>query len=654
VQCGSSCVDTQTSDQNCGGCDQPCAIGQACKTGKCEVSCTTAQTLCSGLCVDTQSNAQHCGDCATACPAGQTCNAGKCEISCPGGQVACSGLCYDLQSDQSHCGACTTQCKSSEVCSSGSCALNCQSGQTACSGACVDLQTSSSNCGTCGKACGQNEECSAGKCVIACKTLLNQPIADPWGTSWDGLERAAKDLATAETTCSGIGGRLPTATELYRVSATQSATVGQTINTNYLWSNVPQNTTNQIRVRLSDASVNSSAKTSSLNYRCVCPAPLPDTFTGNNCYGATGQACYALDGEGKRYNMDLEDRAPLPVGSAVWECAFNRGHLANSVTLFEALEQGLPNGSNNWLHTSDMARYDLDIVTRWQDAVKSPTVDGVSSWGNTTNFRPFRCVGENYAAGAHPGSVPDEFTAPTTPYKSEKVDSAAKDDWATANDTCFSRGGHVPRTVDLAELIQQGLPGGTAGWLWTSDQVGYNGANFLVEVAKWTGTAPDFGFVSPADVNWAYKTKTYAYRCIYYPVDKTYTGPKAADCAGGCTTFTLPDSSGDKIWLDSFDRAPPASLDVAVDTYRQNGGHLASERDLMEAIRQGLPNGSSTWIWTSDLSIGSSGIAQLRAQIVKWTGTDKTFTDQWQTYSTWSGLGSTTRPYRCMWTNELR
>lgn len=216
----------------------------------------------------------------------------------------------------------------------------------------------------------------------------------------------------------------------------------------------------------------------------------------------------------------------------------------------------------------------------------------------------------------------------------------------------------MPRTADLAELIQQGLPGGSNVWMWTSDQAGKNATQFLVGALRWTGTAPDFGFANPADFTWVYKTyqaKTYAYRCIYYPVDKSYAGPQSADCAGGCTTLTLPDSSGDKIWLDSFDRAPPASLDVAIDTCRQKGGHLASERDLMEAIRQGLPNGSNAWIWTSDLAVGAVTTNAVRAHIVRWTGTDKKFTDGYNTYSTWSGVtGATTRPYRCMWTNELR
>lgn len=654
TSCGGSCVDTQTDDQHCGACDAPCAVGQKCTAGKCEASCTTGQTLCSGLCVDVQSSSQHCGSCGNACAAGQVCNAGACKIACPGGQVECSGLCYDLQSDLNNCGACGNKCAAGEVCTNGTCALNCAAGQTACTGACVDLQTDAANCGACGTACKSNEECTAGKCVIACKTLLNQQITDPWGQAWDGLERAASNYATAKTTCEGIGGRLPTATELYRVSATQSATVGQTIHTNYLWAANPYNPTTQLRVRLSDASVSSLAETSSTNYRCVCPPPLPSTFVGNNCHGPSGQACYALDTEGKRTNIDIQDRAPQPVASAVWECAFSRGRLAGSLTLFEAMQQGLPNGSNAWVHTSDMTRYDLNALYRWQNTVTKPTVTAQSSWGGISSFRPFRCVGVNYDSGPHPATISGEFVAPLTRLKVDGKDSAATEGWPAASDGCFAKGGHVPTAAELVEAIQQGLPDGSNGWVWTSDQVGYNTAQFLLQLVRWTGTAPEFGFSYSGDTTWGYKHNgSRLTRCAYYPVDTAYAGPKGTDCAGGCLEIALPGGSGAKMWIDNFDRAPNATLEDAIDACRKLGGHLPSERDFLEAIKQSLPNGTNNWLWTSDLSVGAITTNSLHAQIIRWTGVEAaTFTDQYSTYNTWSSVTGT-RPYRCVWSNEL-
>ena len=655
VECDGQCVDTTSSPDHCGSCGNSCAVGQACQGGSCTADCQTGQTQCGDLCVDTQSNAQHCGGCDKSCNSGESCVSGQCQITCPGGQVACSGLCYDLQNDVNNCGSCGNKCSTGEVCGNGQCALTCPAGQTACGGTCADLQTDSQHCGACGTACGANEECSGGSCVIACKTLLNQQITDPWGEAWDGLERAAADYTTAETTCQGIGGRLPTATELYRVSATQSATVGQTINTNWLWSMVPVNATSRARVRLSDANVANQSTSSALNYRCVCPPPLPKAFVGNNCYGPPGQACFGLDSEGKRYNVDTADRAPLPVASAIWECTFNRGHLPTFVTLMEAVQQGLDGGStNSWLHTADGVRYDLNAIIRWQGVVAAPLVIGNGGYTTNTNNRAFRCAGLNYEAGTHPASITDEFVGALSTYKGEAVDSTATQTWTEAHDTCWGRGGHVPRDDELTELIQQGLPAGSGSWVWTSDQAGYNGTDFLTKLVRWTGTAPEFSLSYSGESSAGYKTTSRLTRCIYYPVDTGYAGPQAADCAGGCTELAMPGSSGAKMWLDSFDRAPSATFEDALDDCRKAGGHLASERDLTEAIRASLPNGTNNHLWTSDMSKGSNTTnSNLYIQIVRWQGTDPAFTDLYNTYSTWS-QSTTTRPYRCMWTNELR
>ncbi len=656
TRCGASCVDTQTDDQNCGACANNCGVGKKCDKGQCIASCTTAQTLCSGACVDTQSNQNNCGSCGNACKAGETCTKGKCEIACPGGQTACGGLCYDLLSDGQHCGSCTNACTGAYKCSNGQCSLNCQSGQKDCSGSCVDLTSNSQNCGSCGNACGANQECSGSQCVIACKTLLNQSITDPWGYAWDGLERAATTYDQAKATCDGISGRLPTASELFRVSATQSATVGQTSNTNFLWSIVPNGAANHVRVRLSDASTSSIANSSSLNYRCVCPPPQPSAYVGGNCYGPSGQACYALDTEGKRYNMDVQDRAPLPTGSAIWECGFYRGHLPRLSQYAEAILQGIGAGSNAWLQTSDTVRNDLNAVVSWSDptAWKYQYIanTNAASWAAMTDLRPFRCIGVNYDAGTHPATVPNEYVGPLGGYKGETQDTGAAA-WADAQDACVSRGGHLPMAAELDELVTQGLPNGGGANLWTADQDGYNGVQFLVEVVMWNAVDTATPFSSPASVTWMYRTSAgNPFRCIFYPVDSSYQGPANSDCAGGCTVLPLPGSSGAKMWIDSFDRAPPATLQDATNACRQKGGHLASERDLTEAIRQGLPNGSGTWILTSDAELGS-GTTGWNVGAVKWSGTDTAFTDQYSTYSTWAAPQNPI-PYRCVWTNELR
>jgi hypothetical protein len=152
-------------------------------------------------------------------------------------------------------------------------------------------------------------------------------------------------------------------------------------------------------------------------------------------------------------------------------------------------------------------------------------------------------------------------------------------------------------------------------------------------------------------MTWAYKTDSRVYRCIYYPIDATYDGPPAANCSGGCMQMTYGSGSVQpKMWIDNSDRVP-TTLGSAINLCNSLGGHLASERDFTEAIRSGLPNGSNNFLWTWDIGYGETAT---NTMIVRWLQTDTAYNDQWSTYMTWSGIAGETRPYRCMWTNELR
>ena len=649
--CGSSCVDLETDDQHCGKCGVSCAPGEACQAGKCVISCSGGQKECSGACVDTQTNQNHCGACGAACKAGEACSSGQCKIACPGGQVECGGLCKSLDSDGKHCGACGNACVGSEVCSGGKCTLDCAVGETNCAGSCVDLASNAAHCGACGTACGTDQECSGKKCVVACKTKLNSPITDPWGYSWDGLERAAAAHAAATQTCSGFAGRLPTASELYRVGATQSATVGQTIHTNYLWSLTPNGSAERIRVRLSNGSTASSASTASSNFRCVCPPPLPPAFTGKACYGSAAQGCFALDGEGKKLGIDSTDRPALPKGSAIWECGFYHGHLATPARLVEAIAKGVGAGSNDYLHTADDTRNDSDLVVRWQDPKTFSLATGVSS-GAHTGLRPFRCTGASQG-GTHPSTIAGEWVPATSGAKSETKDSAAAG-WAAAASACFAKGGHVPTTAELAELVGRGLPAGSGSWLWGADTSSIVLSSATASVLKWTATATP-SYASGADLTAQAKTASLAFRCLYYPIDAGFAGPAASACSGSCSEIALPGGSGAKLWFDATDR-PAASLQAAIDTCRKSAGHLASTRDLLEGIRAGLGGGSNKYLWAGDftqhLASPYTGY-QLRATTMRWSGSAPTFADVYGTSSSVADPASAL-PSRCFWTNELR
>lgn len=241
---------------------------------------------------------------------------------------------------------------------------------------------------------------------------------------------------------------------------------------------------------------------------------------------------------------------------------------------------------------------------------------------------------------------PEQFAGPLSPNKGETKDTAATT-WAAAHDACVVRGGHLPRAAELAELIQQGLPNGSNVALWTSDQTGYEPTTlfFYAEVLNWSALDPRFSFQyagTQPSATWLAKQSSAAFRCIYYPIDTAYVAPTT--CTGGC----FPTSVGNgTMWFDSTDRAA-ATVSVAIADCASSGGHLASERDLTEAIRAGLPNGTSpTYVLTSDFA----SVAE--ATIVHWTAVQTAYTDQYSASMTWAAP-TTARGYRCMWTNEQR
>jgi hypothetical protein len=195
------------------------------------------------------------------------------------------------------------------------------------------------------------------------------------------------------------------------------------------------------------------------------------------------------------------------------------------------------------------------------------------------------------------------------------------------------------------------MPMGSGVDLWTSDQLGYTDApaQFLAAVMRWTGIDRRFPF-DPVDnsVGWDYKpTGSHPFRCIYYPLDPMFHAP--ATCNGGCSVRSA-GSPAVTIFFDQMDRAP-ATVAAAMADCASTGGYLASERDLTEAIRDGLPNGLGDYLNTWDLGRGNAG--QSYVTIVKWSGVARAFDDQYPAYMTWSEP-TTPRPYRCMWTNELR
>ena len=63
------------------GCAKP-AAGPTCSSGQLE---------CGGTCINTQTDGQNCGACGKTCGSGSTCQNGTC--SCANGFVSCNGSC---------------------------------------------------------------------------------------------------------------------------------------------------------------------------------------------------------------------------------------------------------------------------------------------------------------------------------------------------------------------------------------------------------------------------------------------------------------------------------------------------------------------------------------------------------------------------------
>lgn len=179
--CGGVCVNLQTDSMNCGSCGTTCpeTNGTGCVNGTCP--CPPGYTQCPSLsgrpgfvdCVDTTTSNLDCGACGNAClPSAPYCNHGTCSAQCTAGLTYCiSGGggpfggpgCANLETDKSNCGGCGVACTGSLICAGGQCA--CAEGYANCDGSCASLLSDNDNCGTCGTRCAVGTRCQGGACI---------------------------------------------------------------------------------------------------------------------------------------------------------------------------------------------------------------------------------------------------------------------------------------------------------------------------------------------------------------------------------------------------------------------------------------------------------------------------------------------------------
>ena len=607
--------------------------GDSGTAGSSSGSCDAPLTTCGGECVNLQANGQHCGLCDRACPMGQACVAGACESVCPGAQKSCGGLCIDTANNNMHCGDCDKPCPAGQLCANGVCDATCPADQKECSGACVNTMTDTSHCGDCDKPCEADEECVKGACRPSCTSQLLSAVFNQWGVSWDGTVRAPSTHGEAKLACEQIGGRLPTATELFRSSAAESGSVGTSADSDETWTLVPHSANRHIVGRLDNGSLNDRSDTSTQPYRCVCPATASGGFSSAKCSGPPGSTCVTTTIGGHSYHIDAGDRARLNKLGASFECSFGSAHLwdANAFTAAYATS-AKPNAENYHIADDDF----LAKIGEVRGASNPSNV----SFGRTddNNSLTFRCVGTPKDFGAHPNAVPNGFRPGRGTLTADGSDRAAAE-WLDAHDTCWAAGGHLASRVELVETVAHGLSGGSGAELWVADQHGKSTgwrvgtlelpANPLAYEyrARWTtrGNGPR------------------PYRCVYYPLDPLYSGPAATACQGGCREFTPGSGTTPRIWVDQEDR-PATNFTDAITTCAGVGARLTSARDLAEAIRAGLPNGSGEPLFTTDRG-------ENRFHAVSWTATEPTYNE---TDGMSQENDSADLAFRCIWTNELR
>lgn len=224
-EASTGCEANLNDPDTCGSCLTACSVSQPYCQGSvaegfsCVLTCATGE-LCGSSCVDTTTSAQNCSACGTVCPSGANsqprCSSSTCSITCAVGFDDCDGIpstgCEQNVRLPDHCGSCTNVCNLPHVseysCETGSCAISqCAPGFADCDGrsdnGCeINILTNTSNCGGCGAAhacvTGQphaDTTCVMGMCQLAC----NPGYADC------GPAPGCESALSAPTSCGGCG-----------------------------------------------------------------------------------------------------------------------------------------------------------------------------------------------------------------------------------------------------------------------------------------------------------------------------------------------------------------------------------------------------------------------------------------------------------------
>ncbi|MCP4131135.1 MAG: hypothetical protein GY754_09160 [bacterium] len=483
---------------------------------------------------------------------------------------------------------------------------------------------------------------------------------DSWGGVWDDTMRPKANLANACATCESLGGRLPTPTEIFRNSSNGHGSHIVGTETTYLWTNIEYSATQNVTVRMSDGATSQTTNTSSIQYRCYYPDKDRSYFYGRSVYGPPGEEAFTLTSNGVTYYMDKYDRPLLRYNSAVREAAFYHASVPPQRTYTEAIKSGLPNGLNLETWTSDQEGKSekgyLNGVVKWSGTNPdyAETHSTFATWAYVTEKHRFRIVGIGRPVTVTSSGEPTEWIGTTSYLKSLTTDKSEAN-FYRAIDNCLTLGGHMPTFNDLMEMIQDGLPGGSENYIWTSDNGRGSSTSRQVGTARWSGIDTNYTGLYSTYGGWSNKADATLrpYRPVFYPVNDDYNGPDESVFKYDPFLYTMTNPNGKtvKIWADDHNR-DAAPYHVAVKTCYDLGGHLPTFRDMVELIRNGLPNGTApNRVWTSD------SVRYDLAKTLAWgtgspDGTEPDFTEDADVHNTRDT--STELCYRCIWTNEMR
>ena len=210
------------------------------------------------------------------------------------------------------------------------------------------------------------------------------------------LGQPIDDFASAGATCQGLGGRLPTATEVFRVRANNGLvlSIGSASDTNFLWTSAVSNSADErLAIRVSDGTAqNSDIVNQNRAFRCVWPGSAGDVLSGRACYGLPAESCFQ-DGN---LRIDRYDRAAVSHAAAAHECKQSGGRLPELDELQSLIHAGAPNGTNAflWLTNPIANSNPLIAVARWSGTGANNWNWDVNngSWASNTTAFGFRCV----------------------------------------------------------------------------------------------------------------------------------------------------------------------------------------------------------------------------------------------------------------------